>query len=210
MQIKSLLFVTFLVVTFSACKKELKTVVKKDEQGTILAEYQVRVKDNAKQGKYVGFYEDGSKFEESNYVDNVLHGNRTLFYKNGDVKAKENHVKGTFAGKFVSFHNNGKIWEEGSYSNDAMNGEWKFYREDGSLKEVVNFEENEENGPFKEYHKNGQLSVEGSYKDGDNEVGELKKYDESGKLIDKMNCELVLIADMMVSKCKSVMKNSSK
>jgi len=206
----SLLFICFLTMVFTACKKEIKTVTKTDENGTVIAEYQVRVKDEAKQGKFVGFYEDGSKFEESNYADNVLHGLRTIYFKNGEVKAKENHNRGTFAGPFVSFYENGKIWEEGNYSNDAMNGEWKFYRNDGSLKEVVMFVENEENGPFKEYHPNGKLSTEGTYKDGDNEIGELKKYDTTGKLIEKMDCKSIPLGDQFFTKCESVWKDSGK
>lgn len=206
MKNKSLLFFCLVALVFSACKKELKTITKKDDKGNIIAEYQVRAKDEAKQGTYVGFYEDGSKFEESNYVDNVLDGKRTLFYKDGQVKAQENHVKGTFAGQFTSFHPNGKKWEEGSYTNDAMNGEWKFYRPDGSLKEVILFVENEENGPFKEYHPNGKVSTEGTYKNGGNEEGELKKYDETGKLIQKMNCRILELAGEEFSKCETTWK----
>lgn len=206
MKNKSLIFFCIAAMVFSACKKELKTVTKKDDKGNVVAEYQVRTKDEAKHGKFVGYYEDGGKFEESNYVNNVLDGKRTLYHKNGKVKAEENHVKGTFAGQFVSYHENGIKWEEGSYSNDAMQGEWKFYRPDGSLKEIVIFVENEENGPFKEYHPNGKLSAEGTYKNGGNEVGELKKYDESGTLVEKMECRILELAGREFSKCNSTWK----
>jgi len=210
MKIKSLFIFCLTLFVFSSCKKDIKTVVKKDDAGNVIAEYQVRTKDEAKQGSYVGFYEDGKKFEESNYADNVLNGLRTIYYRSGKVKIKENHTRGTFAGPYVMFHENGNKKEEGSYSNDAMNGKWKFYREDGSLKEVINFFENEENGPFVEYHPNGKISAEGTYKEGSNEVGELKKFDETGQLIEKMNCELFLLADQNVSKCKSVWKIGDK
>ena len=40
-----------------------------------------------------------------------------------------------------------------------------------------------------EYFRNGNLKAEGSYLDGDNEHGLLKLYDETGRLIRKMECE---------------------
>ncbi len=210
MKIKSVVFFCSAVLVLSACKNEFKIITKKNDEGKVTAEYQVRIKDEAKQGKFTGYYEDGNKYEESNYADNVLHGLRTIYYRSGEVKIKENHIKGTFAGPYVMFHPNGKKKEEGSYSNDAMNGEWKFYFEDGSLKELVNFKENEENGPFKEFHPNGKMSAEGTYQDGDNEVGELKKYDTTGKLIEKMNCKMLELAGRSFSKCETVWKDSSK
>ena len=68
------------------------------------------------------------------------------------------------------------------------------------------FKNNQENGPFKEYFQNGNLKFEGTYEGGDYEVGELKKYDESGNLIAKMNCEIRQIAGEQFSQCSTVWK----
>lgn len=205
------LFLIFLIfLSSNACKEGIKVVQQKDDDGNLTAEYEVRPKDGAKQGKFTGYYPSGKKFEESTYLNNVLDGNRTLYYESGAVQTKENHVKGTFSGKFQSFYENGQPKEEGEYSNDAMNGEWTFYYPSGKKREIVNFIENEEDGPFKEFYENGNIKTEGQYKEGDNEVGLLKKYNQSGKLIEKMDCEMKQIGNDFFSQCKSVWKDSSK
>jgi len=40
-----------------------------------------------------------------------------------------------------------------------------------------------------EYHPNGSLKAEGQYLNGDFEQGELKLYDETGRLVRIMDCE---------------------
>ena len=40
-----------------------------------------------------------------------------------------------------------------------------------------------------EYFRNGNLEAEGTYRNGDNEHGLLKLYNEEGELIKTMNCE---------------------
>ena len=176
-------------VCLSACSSKLETVESTDEYGYIV-KYTRSKDDFAKQGLYTRLGKDGKKMEEANYVNDTLHGPRTLFYPNGQAEIIEQYHKGQFAGIFKTFHESGKIKLEGEYINGVMQGQWKGYYESGQLKETVQFESNEENGPFVEYYDNGNLKAEGAYLNGDNEHGELKLYDENGQLNKKMNCKM--------------------
>ena len=70
-----------------------------------------------------------------------------------------------------------------------MNGIVKKFYPEGQLKEEISFRNNIEEGPFTEYHPNGNIHWKGTYRNGDNEVGELKEFDESGILIKTMFCD---------------------
>jgi antitoxin component YwqK of YwqJK toxin-antitoxin module len=182
-------FVFFLSVSIlaSACAK-LETVEVKDENGLLKEKYSRRKDTFAKEGTFTAYYPNGKVFEESFYQNDTLQGERKLFYENGQIQSIEQYDKGIFSGKAQRFYANGQLSNEGDYVNNEMTGTWKRWYESGELQEEVTFEKNEENGPFKLYHKSGKPSVEGVYVNGDNEEGELKKYDENGQLIERMFC----------------------
>jgi antitoxin component YwqK of YwqJK toxin-antitoxin module len=140
-------------------------------------------------GPYSEKNDKGVIVEKGEFKNGLQEGKRFLYFDNGAVKAEENYVKGNFEGPFKEFFENGKLFQQGQYVNNAMTGIWKTYYDTGELKEEVTFVENNENGPFKEYHKNGKVKYEGSYKDGDNEDGEMKVFNEDGELVKKLDCK---------------------
>ncbi len=196
-----------LLLLITACSKPVEVIQEKDDSGKVIVEYERRKSDFSKHGWYKGYYTDGPQLrEEAQYKDNKLEGERILFYKNGKPESVEIYQNGVFEGPYKMYYPNGQLGQEGMYINGAMSGDWKFYHDTGVLKEVVFFKDNNENGPFKEYHKNGKISIEGTYENGNYEVGELKKYDESGTLFAKMNCEIKMIAGERFSECKTTWK----
>ena len=62
-----------------------------------------------REGLWIAYYEDGTKWSESYYVDGLRDGHNLSFYPNGQVR-------------YI-----------GEYKNDQKVGTWKFYAEDGSL-----------------------------------------------------------------------------
>ena len=114
----------------------------------------------------------------------------TIHVEGSDLSYIGQMVDGKKEGLWKLISSNGMLVEEGSYAGDQKTGEWKGYYENGQLKEVVTYSKNLENGPFKEYHKNGKLKTEGTYRDGDNEDGLLKEYDETGTLVKKKECKM--------------------
>ena len=186
------LFLLSICFFFFACNEKLDKVEIKDEQDRLIVEYTRRKSDFARQGTFKAYNENGVVIEEAEYDNDLLHGKRKLFYDSGEVMIEENYVQGQFQDWYRSFYENGQVELEGKYIDNSMEGEWKRYFEGGQIMETVLFSGNQENGPFVEYHQNGQLKFEGTYKDGDNEHGELKEYDEAGTLIRRMTCDMGL------------------
>jgi antitoxin component YwqK of YwqJK toxin-antitoxin module len=185
---KNIIKIIPILLLLAACNDGLETIKVRNDDGQVTEKYTQSKTDKSKQGTYIRYYDSGEKYEEANYENDQLHGQRTIFYESGKKQIVENYERGEFKGLYQTFHENGQVQLEGKYSNNAMNGEWRGYYDSGQLKEIVQFEDNEENGPFVEYHKNGKLKTEGTYLNGDNEHGELKMYDEEGELEKKMNC----------------------
>ncbi len=182
------IYFCFAILLLSACSN-FETVEKKDENGKITEKYTINKKSKKMEGAYFAFYPSGQKLEESFYLNDSLHGERKLYYENGQVDQIFNHANGMFEGKYQKFNEQGRLTNEGQYVNNMASGIWKRWYDTGELMEEVGIADNLENGPFKEYHKNGKLKAEGNYLDGENENGELKMYDENGELVKKMLCD---------------------
>lgn len=177
----------FFVILLAGCS-DTETVDVKNDAGVIIESY-IRNKENfAKEGIYKAYDAKGQLTEEAFYKNDTLNGLRKIFFENGNVEAEEMYVNGIFDGPYKGFYEDSKPELEGNYVKNEMVGVWKRFYPTGQLMEEVTFSDNNENGPFVEYHENGKLKAEGNYKDGDNEDGELKLYDDMGVLERKMNC----------------------
>jgi len=60
-------------------------------------------------GLWISYYEEGSKWSESYYVDGKRDGHSLTFFPNGEIR-------------YI-----------GEYKNDEKKGSWKFYNEQGAL-----------------------------------------------------------------------------
>jgi len=152
--------------------------------------YFVSKKTKLKNGSYQKFAPDGTLYESAEYKDDILNGERKLMYPNGKLEIVENYVKGKFQGITKNFFEDGQLRNEGQFDDNIAVGIWKSYYSNGQLKEEVTYADNQEQGPFKEWHENGNIKAEGTYKNGDNEHGELKLFDDNGQLLRKMNCQM--------------------
>lgn len=184
----------FMIVLF-ACNNTLETVETTDEHGYKI-KYSRNKADFSKQGVYLALYPEGGKYEEANYINDTLHGERKIYYENGQLQILENYNMGKFISPYKQFFENGTLQLEGSFENNVATGVWKKYYQNGQLEEMVTLVDNEENGPFQEFYENGNKKAEGAYKGFDEgmsrprEHGLLLMYDETGGLTKKMNCEL--------------------
>jgi antitoxin component YwqK of YwqJK toxin-antitoxin module len=151
--------------------------------------YARRKSNYAKEGLYTKKSPQGTVLEQAFFKNDTLDGPRVLYYEQGDTQTVENYQKGLYIGPYRLYYPSGQLQQEGRYENNQMTGSWKQYYKNGQLKEIVQFEGNQENGPFVEYHENGALKAEGQYQNGPYEQGELKLYDEAGKLVRIMDCE---------------------
>ncbi|RMF04031.1 MAG: toxin-antitoxin system YwqK family antitoxin [Bacteroidetes bacterium] len=173
----------------SGCSQPRTEKVERTDEYGYLESYERRLEDFAKEGLYRKMKPDGTVVEEAYYRHDTLHGIRILYHDNGDTSVVEHYHAGRFDGPYRRYHENGKLQQVGQYEDNALAGVWTTYYANGQVREVVNFANNQENGPFVEYYPNGQLKAEGQYLDGDNEDGELKLYNEAGKLVRIMDCD---------------------
>ncbi|MBK8502678.1 MAG: toxin-antitoxin system YwqK family antitoxin [Saprospiraceae bacterium] len=180
-------FLYFFLLLFIACSPHQMVQVK-DDQGSIVEEYDIIRKTGKKHGEYRKFSND-RLIETAHYKNDTLDGKRTIFDREGNKEIEEIYVMGVYEGPYLTFYSSGQVKLDGSYQDGTMEGIWKKYYEAGKLMESVTMHDNQENGPFVEYWENGNLKAEGAYLDGDNEDGELRLYDELGELEKTMNCE---------------------
>ncbi|MCF8238295.1 MAG: toxin-antitoxin system YwqK family antitoxin [Saprospiraceae bacterium] len=173
----------------ASCGSDTEIVELNDTEGQFTETFERLKKTGQKNGFYRMVSDDGLMIEEANYVLDTLHGVRKIYDELGKIQIEENYDHGLFSGPYKTYYPDGQVELEGNYENNETAGIWKKYYPSGKLMEEVTFEHNMENGPFKEYHENGKLKTEGAYLDGDNEHGELLKYDESGELVEKMDCQ---------------------
>lgn len=203
-RIPALILLPFLILS---CGKNLEKVEVTDYYGYKSTFTRNKV-NNAKEGKYVKYDPEGVLYEEAFYQNDTLHGERKLFFANGNVETLETYSEGNFEGPYKVFYEQGALQLEGLYQNNMASGTWKKYYESGQLMEEVLFEKNLENGPFIEYHENGKLKAKGSYLDGDNEHGELLLYDENGELKRKMDCNKGICKTTWLSEAEKAREQS--
>ena len=179
-----------------SCEAPFEEIITKDDDGNIVSKYTIRKEDGQKDGPYELYY-DEKLFEKGIFSNGEQDQTRTIFYSTGEKQVEEVYESGKMTTK-KEYYENGKLKLEGQYDEAVtMSGEWNYYYNNGQLKESINFKNSIEDGAFKEYYKNGNIKAEGIYvplefgveTDGV-EQGELKEYNEEGKLIRKANCEL--------------------
>ena len=177
-----------LILVLAACSSVEK--VEKTDEYQYKEVYHVSKKTGEKEGIYQKYAPDGSLYELAHFSEDQLHGERHLMYGTGKVEIMETYEQGKYHGPARTYYEDGQLKTEGQYVNNVAEGIWKGYYPNGTLREEVHYANNQEEGPFKEWHENGNIKAEGSYKDGDNEHGELKLYDDNGQLLRKMDCVL--------------------
>ena len=175
-----------IVMVFASCKD--KIIITHYETGEKHEEYQY-VGDSLKNGAYKRYSPGGVLLEESTYVEGKLNGERIIYNAKGEKEVSEIYESDVLNGPFKEFHPNGKIRFLGKYTDNVLSGTVNVFYPSGKIKEEVQFEDNIEEGPFKEFHENGNIKWEGTYRNGDNEFGLLKEYNEEGELIRKMMCD---------------------
>ena len=184
----------FLVVFQAFCSQNpLETTEAKNDRGQL--ERWQRRKDNfTKEGLFQRFSPEGILLEEAHYLADSLDGERKYFSAKGTLESIEHYQNNQIHGKFQGFYEDGKVKIEQDFVHGALSGMSIRYYPNGKIQEKVTLKDNVENGPFSECHDNGKLKTEGFYapnKDGDEglEQGELKEYDETGKLIRIADCQ---------------------
>ncbi|MCB9032545.1 MAG: hypothetical protein H6553_01755 [Chitinophagales bacterium] len=157
------LLIVAVILIFSACKR--KTVTVKNNNGVVVQSYEVlRKQQNIKDGKFTSFYDDGTKMEESNYVNGKQDGISNLYYQDGKLMIERHFKMDVYDGDYKEYYENGFIKQEGKYKDNMMDGVWKNYyaSSEGLVSALTTMKDGKINGDAKEFATNGKLYVEGN------------------------------------------------
>ncbi len=179
-----------LLIGILGCSNNLETIEEYDELG-YTERYQRNKETLVKEGAFRRYNPEGQLVELATYRSDTLVGQRILFTDQGDTLIVENYRGGVFEGPYRKyFEDLPQVQQKGQFTDGRMEGTWTSYYSNGELRERVAFANNQEEGPFREWHDNGKLKAEGTYRNGDNEDGELRLYDENGNLERIMQCDM--------------------
>jgi len=111
------------------------------------------MKGKSRIGKWVYYYSDGKTLMiEENYVDGVLEGSYTSYFKNNTISEQLNYKKGKLHGNIKRFADNGTLLEDLNYENGFLNGQANYYNVDGKLIYTGVYENDERVGDWKYYN----------------------------------------------------------
>ncbi|MBI1838118.1 MAG: TonB family protein [Flavobacteriia bacterium] len=93
--------------------------------------YQISYKENLRNGKYQSWYENGSLKNKGEYLKDNKEGNWEEFYKDGKLRSNTNYVNNLYHGECTWFFENGQVSSLESYENGNLKTV-EFWNEDGS------------------------------------------------------------------------------
>jgi antitoxin component YwqK of YwqJK toxin-antitoxin module len=114
---------------------------------------------------YVGtwkYYQDKSgKLLTLEYYDNEgnLHGERIVYYDNGQIAEKQNYKRGKLHGVSTWYSENNLVLKEFNYVNGDLNGSSKYYNPKGELITEGIYKNGKKDGVWK-FYENGKLIEE--------------------------------------------------
>jgi antitoxin component YwqK of YwqJK toxin-antitoxin module len=140
---KKILFVFSLAFLFAACGVENNQDVsdkKKGSEDTLRFDPAEGLPD----GPSTTYHPNGGIKTKGTIVDGKRHGLWESFYENGTKWSETNYAYGVREGKTVSYHKNGFIHYIGYYSSNKKTGKWMIYDEAGVLIQEDNYVEEAE------------------------------------------------------------------
>jgi antitoxin component YwqK of YwqJK toxin-antitoxin module len=109
-------------------------------------------------GTSIDVFPDRSKMQEIEWVNGLLHGKKTEFFKGGVlVRAMITFREGKRNGPFIFYHSNGKISLRGKYVNDELDSTVNAFYENGNNKYIHNFNMGVQVGELVTFYKNGNV-----------------------------------------------------
>jgi len=132
----------------------------------------------------VKFFASSGKLISEGQMDGKKYIGEWRYYhkKTDSLMTKEFYNnQGNLHGDRFVYYDNGQLAQQEHYVNGKLEGISKWYAKNGTLIKVFNFENDELHGEAKYYNDKGELLAEGQYKRGKT-VGKWNYY-ENGKLV---------------------------
>jgi antitoxin component YwqK of YwqJK toxin-antitoxin module len=95
----------------------------------------------------------------------VINGTGTIisYYKNGNIKYRQELKDNKPVGKLIQYYSNGKIQYEVSWTDFLEEGPMRYYYNNGQLRKEVNYHKGKQNGPVTWWYSNGVVECTGFY-----------------------------------------------
>ncbi|MEQ8353360.1 MAG: toxin-antitoxin system YwqK family antitoxin [Leptospiraceae bacterium] len=93
----------------------------------------------------------------------TANGERSVWYSNGQLKARGPYKEGSRQGEWTYYHENGQKQAEGAYRDGKMTGKWTLYHSNGKKESEGNYKNNYKDGHWIVYDSNGNKSGEGNF-----------------------------------------------
>ena len=132
----------------------------------------------------VAFFYSTGKLISKGQMKGKLYIGTWIYYQNKTkhVLSKDQYNnEGKLHGERLVYYENGELAQKEVYNNGKLQGPSRWYAENGTVIKEYAYEEGELNGPAKYYDQNGTMVLEGQYQR-DRKHG-IWKYYEAGKLV---------------------------
>lgn len=109
------------------------------------------------EGLWITYHKDSDiPMMKENYKNGLLHGEKKVYYHDGDLVEESNYLNGKKHGKYKKYALSGKVIEELEYKNDTMHGPAIFRDYQGTVTLEGQYKDDFQSGIWKHY-KNGKL-----------------------------------------------------
>jgi antitoxin component YwqK of YwqJK toxin-antitoxin module len=125
---------------------------------------EVNLKDGELDGMSSGYWENGNKRFEENYVDGSRDGEQKYYHDNGQLQRSYTMVEGEIDGQSKVYAADGHLVWVRYYSKGRLIG-YSYEQNDGTLAPMKEIEDG--NGKIEAYYSNGKKSIEGEITNGE-------------------------------------------
>jgi uncharacterized protein len=106
--------------------------------------------------KITGYFKNGNKSFEQEYINGFLEGKAVSYYFSGGIYEYWNYKNDEVDGKDITYYENGKLQSECSYTFGWNNGESRYYNLEGKLERIENYFNGDKHGNWY-YYKDGKI-----------------------------------------------------
>jgi len=139
-RILSFFTIVLLSCTAEETSDEIETSVDNNEAEVQLEEVVEENQNTTTSGESIEYYPNGAVKMKGNLdADGNRNGLWVSYYDNGTKWSESYYANGKRAGHSLTFFPNGQVRYIGEYQNDEKTGTWKFYDEEGNLQKEENF-----------------------------------------------------------------------
>ncbi|MBK8806123.1 MAG: toxin-antitoxin system YwqK family antitoxin [Bacteroidales bacterium] len=117
-------------------------------------------------GKAFGYWDNGNKKKEINFVNGIREGVYRTWFKNGNKESIKFYKNNLLEGAIISWYENGQYERKVEFRQDKKHGNFQAFYENGQVKSEGQYVNNKKIGIHIGYYENGQKESNGNFIDG--------------------------------------------